>query len=46
MRGEAFNITNTPLFADPNVTRGGTTFGVIGSASGERIVQVALKLTF
>lgn len=46
MRGEAFNITNTPLFADPNVVFGGTTFGVISSASGERIVQVALKLTF
>jgi hypothetical protein len=46
MRGEAFNVTNTPLFADPNVTFGSTSFGVIGSASGERIVQVALKLTF
>jgi len=46
MRGELFNVTNTPLFADPNVTVGGTTFGVISSASGERIVQVALKLTF
>src|SRR5258705_11414992 len=46
MRGEAFNVTNTPLFADPNVTFGGTTFGVIASSSGERIVQVALKLNF
>jgi hypothetical protein len=34
------------LFADPNMTFGGATFGVIGSWSGERMVQLALKLTF
>jgi len=47
IRGEAFNITNTPIFADPNVTVGSTSFGVItGTQNNPRILQVALKLNF
>lgn len=47
IRGEAFNITNTPIFADPNVTVGATAFGVISAtANGPRQLQLALKLYF
>ncbi|MGH9722838.1 MAG: TonB-dependent receptor domain-containing protein [Bryobacteraceae bacterium] len=47
IRGEAFNITNTPIFAAPNVTVGSTAFGVIsGQANGPRQLQLALKLYF
>jgi hypothetical protein len=47
IRGEAFNVTNTPIFADPNVTVGSTSFGVItGTQNSPRTLQVALKLNF
>ncbi len=47
IRGEAFNITNTPIFSDPNVTVGSTAFGVISAQSnGPRQLQLALKVYF
>lgn len=46
-RAEAFNFTNSPTWGSPgtNVTAPGS-FGVITSASGQRQVQLALKLVF
>ncbi|MBI3684095.1 MAG: TonB-dependent receptor [Acidobacteria bacterium] len=46
VRGEAYNLTNTPTFNSParNVT--GATFGEISSAQGERSWQMALKMYF
>jgi hypothetical protein len=47
LRGEAFNVTNSPIFADPNVTFGSTSFGVItGTQNSPRTLQVALKINF
>jgi hypothetical protein len=47
IRGEAFNVSNTPMFADPNVTVGSSAFGTItGVQNSARILQVALKLNF
>ena len=47
VRGEAFNITNTPIFSGPNMSFGSTSFGVIsGQANGARQLQVALKIYF
>ena len=47
IRGEAFNVTNTPIFADPNVTVGSTSFGVItATQNSPRTLQVAMKLNF
>ena len=45
-RAEAFNLTNTPYFARPAQQLGGAGFGVISAASGERQVQLSLKITF
>lgn len=45
-RAEAFNLTNTPYFARPAQQLGGAGFGVISAASGERQVQLSLKLSF
>lgn len=45
LRGEAFNITNTPVFGLPNTTVGNPGFGVIGGqANSPRNLQIALKL--
>lgn len=47
LRGEAFNITNTPIFAAPNMTWGSQSFGVISSqANSPRQLQIAMKLYF
>lgn len=46
LRAEAFNLTNTPYFARPAQQLGGAGFGVISAASGERQVQLSLKLSF
>jgi hypothetical protein len=44
LRGEAFNVTNTPVFGLPNTTVGNPGFGVIGSQSNQpRNLQLALK---
>jgi len=46
LRAEAFNLLNTPPFANPGATLGTTTFGVISSAGDPRVVQLAAKLLF
>ncbi len=43
-RGEAYNLTNTPYFGMPGMTLGSKNFGVISSATGDRQIQLALKL--
>jgi hypothetical protein len=46
-RGELFNISNTPQFANPGATLGTGTFGVVtGTAAENRQVQLALKYSF
>ena len=48
-RAEAFNLTNTPNFAEPNTTLGSPTFGQITSTatgSNPRLLQFALRLSF
>jgi Carboxypeptidase regulatory-like domain/TonB dependent receptor len=47
LRGEVFNVTNTPAFAQPNGTVGATNFGSISATTTDpRVVQVAGKLRF
>jgi len=47
LRGEAFNVFNTPSFSNPNSTFGTATFGSIGSTlMPNRQVQVAAKIIF
>jgi len=45
-RGDFFNLTNTPYFFRPGQNLGSTDFGVISSASGERLAQLSLKINF
>ncbi|MFL6465452.1 MAG: hypothetical protein ACJ73N_13700, partial [Bryobacteraceae bacterium] len=56
-RAEAFGATNTPQFANPSATVSNAVFSsgtitgyngydIISSASGERQVRFALKLSF
>ena len=45
-RGEAFNISNTPVWASPGTTVNAAGFGVITSATAQRVIQLALKLMF
>ena len=45
-RGEFYNLTNTPYYNIPNSTVTDANFGIITGASGSRITQLALKLTF
>ena len=45
-RAEAFNLTNTPYFFAPGTALGSTSFGVISASSGERQIQLALKVLF
>jgi hypothetical protein len=45
LRGEAFNLLNTPEFGAPNTSLGSATFGQITSqANNPRLLQVAGKL--
>jgi hypothetical protein len=44
LRWEMFNMTNTPKWADPNDVLGGAAFGIAGSATSRRIMQLGLKL--
>jgi len=50
VRGEAFNLTNTPPFSNPNGTVGSSAFGfitsTIGGAADSRVLRVALRLSF
>lgn len=46
-RAEAFNLTNTPVFAPPNTSFGAGAFGTVRSQANQpRILQFALKLLF
>lgn len=45
-RIEAFNLTNTPKFSNPNANVSGANFMAITSASGERNVRLGLRLQF
>lgn len=46
-RAEAFNATNTPIFAAPNSVVGSPTFGAVSSLNNApRELQLALKLQF
>ena len=47
LRGELFNVMNTPAFAQPNGTVGTTAFGSISSTSSDpRVAQIAGRLRF
>ena len=45
-RAEAYNLTNTPRWSNPVNSVNNSAFGQILSASGERELQLALRLTF
>ena len=48
-RTEAYNLTNSPSFGNPNAQLGNASFGVISSLNGgynPRQLQLALKLLF
>ncbi|MGH9203522.1 MAG: carboxypeptidase regulatory-like domain-containing protein, partial [Vicinamibacterales bacterium] len=44
VRGEVFNLTNTPALGVPNGVFGSPAFGSITSAGDPRVIQLALKL--
>src|SRR6185369_284213 len=46
LRGEIFNLLNTPNFANPNAIAGAANFGTIVSALDPRVAQLALKFLF
>jgi hypothetical protein len=46
LRGEFFNLTNTPIFNAPNRSVQSPTFGELAGAQGERQGQIALRLNF
>jgi hypothetical protein len=46
LRGEVFNVTNTPPLGAPNGTFGSAPFGTITTAGDPRVVQLAAKLVF
>ncbi len=45
-RAEAYNLTNTPRWGNPTNNVNNSAFGQILSASGERELQLAVRLTF
>jgi hypothetical protein len=46
LRGEVFNLLNTPNFLNPNAVVGGAGFGTIVSALDPRVAQLAMKFLF
>ena len=46
VRVEAYSATNTPQWGNPNTSFGGTTFGQITSAGGNRTLLVAMKFYY
>jgi hypothetical protein len=47
LRGEAFNLFNTPVFQSPaSQTITSTLFGQIRSSQGERNIEIAAKFYF
>jgi hypothetical protein len=46
LRGEVFNVTNTPAFGAPNGVLGSAAFGSITAAGDPRVAQLAVKIVF
>jgi hypothetical protein len=46
LRMEAYAVSNSPQWGNPNTSYGGSTFGQITSAGGNRNLQVALKFYY
>ena len=46
VRGEAFNLANTPPLGAPNGVFGSAAFGTITSAGDPRVLQIGLKFRF
>jgi hypothetical protein len=46
LRGEVFNLLNTPPLGNPNGNAGTPAFGTITTAGDPRVVQLAVKLVF
>jgi hypothetical protein len=47
LRAEAYNFTNSPTWASPGATvTSSSTFGIVTSRSGNRTMQMAVKLIF
>ncbi len=47
LRGEAYSLTNTKYFANPNTVNGAGTFGRVTSVQGgARVMQMSLKLYY
>ena len=46
LRGEAFSLTNTPQWSNPDTGIGNRTFGYITSAGGNRQIQFGAKVIF
>jgi len=46
LRGEVFNMFNTPPFGPPNGVLGAPNFGTITSAADPRVAQLAVKVLF
>jgi hypothetical protein len=46
LRGDAFNLTNTPNWNNPNTSLASPQYGQISGASNQRVVRLALKFAF
>lgn len=46
LRGEFYNLTNTPIFGSPSRAVQSATFGELTASQGERNIQLALKFYF
>ena len=46
-RAEAFSVTNSPIFDQPNANKSDANFGhITGTIGGNRTVELGAKLTF
>ncbi len=46
LRAEAFSVTNTPQFSNPNTSVGSSNFGLITGGGGSRSMQLGAKIIF
>jgi hypothetical protein len=46
LRGEAYNLTNTPIWDNPNGNVNSGSFGQVLSASGQRQIQLGARIRF
>ena len=46
LRADAFNLTNTPHFNNPNGSFGAATFGEVNSSFGQRLVRFGVRVIF